>query len=250
MSYHVCVSKDSLDVIDFARKQADPFRTPTIPGVKLDRSKGVDGEKFLEILEPLPKKGGEFAFEQKTTGIYDVGSAAIIETQFTVSCPTTHKLFLRCTSSSFLRGSGGFGGSRPPKPNAVDIPSREPDRVVELTTNEGQARLYRLSGDYNPLHIDPEHAKRVGFKEPILHGLCTFGIASHALVSAWAPTPSTSLVSVRGRFTSPVYCGETLVTETWKVKELGGEVTVAYRVKVKERNVVVMGGGVAVFKNA
>ncbi|KXS21918.1 hypothetical protein M427DRAFT_107296 [Gonapodya prolifera JEL478] len=240
---------DSFDVINSPLKQSSPTRLPAIPGVTLDRTKSVDGERTFEVLKPLPKEGGVLEFEHKIVGVWDVGTAAVLDTQFTLIDPVSRTPYVRCLSSLFLRGSGGFGGQRPPKKDAVEVPKgKEPDRVVELKTGRDQATLYRLSGDYNPLHIDPVHASKSGFKEPILHGLCTFGFASRAILQSWANNDSARFVSMKGRFSSPVYCGETLVVEMWKVKEEEGLLYVAYTVKVKERSVVVMSGGLGVVR--
>jgi len=151
----------------------------------------------------------------------------------------------RLEGSSFMLGAGGFGGPKRPKPALdVEIPITAPHFTQELKTTETQAMLYRLAGDTNPLHIDPAVAERSGFKAPILHGLCTYGHAARSLVSFF---PGLHLRLLRVRFSSPVYPGETLVTEAWKVIEDGNQVVCAFRTSVKERKLVVLNQCVARF---
>jgi peroxisomal enoyl-CoA hydratase 2 len=156
----------------------------------------------------------------------------------------------------FLRGAGGFSTSSPPfsyserksqlnltplsKPSvlAQELP---PDIVVEEQTHPSQALLYRLSGDYNPLHSDPSYAKAAGFPRPILHGLCTFGYATRAIIQFCCGGEPTLIQSVQGRFLLHVFPGETLVTEIWQNKK---ESVATFKLKVKERGKVVLSGTV------
>jgi 3-hydroxyacyl-CoA dehydrogenase/3a,7a,12a-trihydroxy-5b-cholest-24-enoyl-CoA hydratase len=117
-------------------------------------------------------------------------------------------------------------------------PKRNPDAVFEYKTDEGQAALYRLSGDSNPLHIDPDFAQMGGFSRPILHGLCSFGIAARLILKNYASADPRLFKSIKGRFAKPVYPGETLLVETWREKS-----RVHYQVKVKERDIIVISGG-------
>jgi acyl dehydratase len=146
-------------------------------------------------------------------------------------------------NSSFLRGDGGQGGSSEPQPKPRPLPDRPADEVITLTTAANQAMIYRLSGDYNPLHIDPEVAKTGGFDRPILHGLATFGVAGRAVLAALCNNDSARLKRLDVRFASPVYPGETIRTEIWRE----GDGIASYRSSVVERDVVVLNNGYVEF---
>ena len=125
-----------------------------------------------------------------------------------------------CTNwtSAFVRGAGRFGGALQPKKDVPSIPQKNPDFVFDAPTGANQAALYRLSGDRNPLHIDPAFAKAVGFKEPILHGLCTYGITCRRFVQEVFKGDSGKMKSYSARFSSPVLPGETLQIKTWQAR--------------------------------
>jgi len=188
--------------------------------------------------------------KSKLTGIWDGGKGAITENT-AVLYNAKGEPVAKMVSSGFILDAGGFGGPKRPK-NPLDIPAplTAPEKSISYKTRPDQAILYRLSGDYNPLHADPVVAKRVGFPAPILHGLCTYGHAVRALLAAWVDNDTSRFVSIRGRFSSPVFPGETLKTDMWKVKEEGDKIMVAFKTSVEERNVTVINGGVAVFKSA
>lgn len=114
-----------------------------------------------------------------------------------------------------LLNDGGFGGGRPPKTERIALPEREPDFEMREQIPASQALLYRLSGDYNPLHADPDFAAEVGFEQPILHGLCTFGYAGRALVQGACAGDPDKLVIFRGQFSNPVFPGDSLLVRTW-----------------------------------
>ena len=118
------------------------------------------------------------------------------------------------------------------------MPERAPDVTCDLPTLPQAALIYRLSGDYNPLHADPAYARKAGFKMPILHGRATFSVAGHAILKSCCGYDSSRLVSMEGRFSSPVYPGETIRTEMW----IDGS-TVSFRSTVPERNVTVLSNG-------
>jgi acyl dehydratase len=122
-------------------------------------------------------------------------------------------------STAVIRGEGGFGGQPGERPVAPEIPDREPDAKVALPTTEDQPLIYRLSGDRNPLHSDPWFAKNLaGFPKPILHGLCTYGVAGRVLVAKLGGNDATKIKAVGARFTSPVFPGETLTTSVWRTE--------------------------------
>jgi multifunctional beta-oxidation protein len=146
----------------------------------------LHGEQYLEIKKyPIPTSA-RLISRGKLLEVVDKGSAAIVKNGITtVNAETGEELFYNETTV-FLRGCGGFGGQKKPQDRGASTaankpPSRLADVVVEEKTTEEQAALYRLSGDYNPLHVDPGFAKMGGFKVPILHGLCFFGIAGKAV---------------------------------------------------------------------
>jgi 3-hydroxyacyl-CoA dehydrogenase/3a,7a,12a-trihydroxy-5b-cholest-24-enoyl-CoA hydratase len=146
--------------------------------------------------------------------------------------------------TTFVRGAGGWGGDRGPSADVNVPPDRAPDAVVEEKTDDHQALLYRLSGDWNPLHADPGFAQAFGFDRPILHGLCSFGYAGRHVLSAFAPGGDARYFeSIKVRFADSVFPGETLVTEMWK----DGDRRVVFRTKVKERDKVVLSNAAVEF---
>jgi acyl dehydratase len=145
------------------------------------------------------------------------------------------------TQTLFCRADGGFSGSVNQARPVHALPNRDPDKTVELPTISQAALIYRLSGDTNPIHIDPHAAKTAGFPRPILHGLCSFGVAGHALLRAVANYRPESLRSINLRFSAPVFPGETICTEIWEE----GSSRFSFRCRVKERNIVVINNGFA-----
>jgi acyl dehydratase len=122
-------------------------------------------------------------------------------------------------TTAVIRGEGGFGGQPGQRPPAPEIPDRAPDSTIALPTREDQALIYRLSGDRNPLHSDPWFARELaGFPKPILHGLCSYGVAGRALVADLGGGDATKVSAIAARFTSPVFPGETLTTSIWRTE--------------------------------
>ena len=140
-----------------------------------------------------------------------------------------------------MRGDGGCGGTIKEAPAPHALPERAPDTSVTLTTLARAALIYRLSGDYNPIHADPALARKAGFERPILHGLCSLGVATRAVLRACCDDQPDRLRSLQLRFSAPVYPGETLITDVWR----DGEVA-SFRTRVAERNVVVLNNGRAI----
>ena len=175
----------------------------------------LHGEQYLEIRAPIPTEATTTSYPSLVE-VVDKGNAGIVVTGSTTKDKKTGKDLFYNESTVFIRGSGGFGGpakgsDRGPATRVYKAPSRKPDAVVEEQTTEEQAAIYRLSGDRNPLHIDPEFSKVGGFKTPILHGLCFFGIAGKAVVRTFG-----QFKNIKVRFAGVVLPGQTLVTEMWK----------------------------------
>jgi acyl dehydratase len=201
----------------------------------VDAVRVVHGEQGIEIHRPLPVEG-EIIGTTRVTGIVDKGEGkgALLYSEKQV-CGADGTLYATTRSTTFLRGDGGFGGpSGPVKPPHPE-PEGEPYIVVDLPTRPEQALYYRLNGDDNPLHASPSVAAKAGFPRPILHGLCTLGVVTHALIRALADYDSAALKSLDLRFSSPVYPGETIRTEIWRDG--------AFRARLLERDVVVVNNG-------
>ncbi|KAI9311501.1 HotDog domain-containing protein [Dichotomocladium elegans] len=218
----------------------------SIPGMPpFDPNKIVHGEQSMEIFKPFPTSGGDFDLHKTCLGVYDKGSGMVIENAVDLyGKDGTH--YSRMISKTFVRGYGGWNGPKGPKATSYPPPKRAPDAIETFKTATNQALLYRLSGDYNPLHADVELAPKVGFKAPILHGLCTYGITAHAILKHLANNDSNRFRSIEARFASPVFPGETIEIYMWKVDHKDpGVQGVIFAVKVKERDVVVINNGYA-----
>jgi len=176
----------------------------------------LHGEQYLELFKPIPVEGKLISYP-KISGIYDKVKGALVEIDVTTKDAKGEELFMN-RFSTFIRGEGGFGGDRGPEPGN-EPPEREPDRTVSMPTLPQQALLYRLSGDFNPLHADPGFAAMGGFEKPILHGLCTFGIAGRAVLKEYCNDDPARFKAIKVRFSRHVYPGETIVTEMWQVSD-------------------------------
>ncbi|GAA3642253.1 3-hydroxyacyl-thioester dehydratase HtdY [Nonomuraea antimicrobica] len=173
----------------------------------------LHAEQGFELHRELPPAGG-VRTRSTVTGIYDKGSGALVTIESRAVDPDSGELMIVTRSSVFIRGEGGFGGDRGPR-DPWSPPDRAPDHRVTCSTRPEQALLYRLSGDLNPLHSDPEFAARAGFDRPILHGLCTYGVAGRALLHTVAGSDPGRFKAMSGRFSSPVFPGETLTVSIW-----------------------------------
>lgn len=214
------------------------------PATGVDWTKVLHGEQGLQVYRPLPASGTVIG-RSRVTDLIDKGpgKGAILYIERDIIDKATGALLCKVTGSSFLRGDGGFGGKSGPTPRPHQVPERAPDVTLALPTLPQAALIYRLSGDYNPLHADPKVAASAGFRAPILHGLCTYGVVGRALIQAVGDSDPASMRRMDVRFTSPVYPGETVVTEIWRGE--GG--AVSFRARVQERDVVVINNGYAEF---
>jgi acyl dehydratase len=206
-----------------------------IEGIKFNPMMLVHGEQSFEIKKTLPVEG-TITCTPTIRNIFDKGSGMLILTD--VSCVDENGHEVAVTSGSmFIRGLGDFGGERGSSEKIV-MPDRAPDVIHEEKTLETQALIYRLSGDINPLHADPDMAKFGNFETPILHGLATYGFAGRAVLKHFAGNDPSRFKSMSGRFSKEVYPGETLITEMWQTDDC-----VMFQMKAKKRDVVVLSSG-------
>lgn len=189
-----------------------------LSGIKIDLTRILHGEHRIILHGPIPPEGVLW-----TTGevadIYDKGpgKAALIVVRMTTSSQEDGDPLFENEFVIFYRGMGGFGGKPGPPAQPLSPPEgRDPDFRASYPIPENQAALYRLNGDRNPLHIDPQFARMAGFQKPILHGLCSFGYATRAIVHKVCGGDVGLLKEFKVRFTDVVYPGETLITEGWK----------------------------------
>ena len=174
----------------------------------------VHGEQGVELARPIPTSGSA-SITTEVTGIFDKGSGAVITMEGTAVDPSSGAPLWKTSSSIFIRGEGGWGGDRGPSGPRNVAPEREPDHKVSYQTRPDQALLYRLSGDVNPLHSDPDFAKIGGFDRPILHGLCTYGFTGRALLHGLCGGDPERFRSIEGRFSKPVMPGDELTVAMW-----------------------------------
>jgi acyl dehydratase len=184
-----------------------------------DRALLVHAEQSFELHRPLPV-AGTVRTVSTVTGIYDKGSGALVVTENAAADAATGEPLVTSRAGTFIRGEGGFGGDRGAS-EPWQRPEREPDQQVVQQTRPEQALLYRLSGDRNPLHADPKFAARGGFSRPILHGLCTYGVTGRALLHSLCGSDPERFQTMSGRFSHPVFPGETLVVSIWLPKADG-----------------------------
>jgi acyl dehydratase len=192
--------------------ETEPPRV-SYPGIEIELARVLHGSQRVEVHRPIPVAGKARA-TVRVADVWDKGSAAVVVTETSV-CDLEDTPLWTATSSIFARGEGGFGGERGPS-SALPPPDRAPDLVIDTPTLPQQALLYRLLGDRNPLHSDPEFAAAAGFPAPILHGLATYGIVCKALVDGLLDGDVTRMRSFGVRFTGVVYPGETLRTDVWR----------------------------------
>jgi len=248
----VGMGTDPLDEreLDYVYEQGAPLRTvPTLAtvlvpemfpvGLGWDYSQILHSEQRLRLFRPLPpaadlliNKRVVDAFDRGTRG----GALVLLEAEGRLASDDTVIFNMGCTIVA--RGDGGFGGPRGKGIPPHRPPHREPDLSCDITTREDQALLYRLTGDRNPLHADPQRARAVGFERPILHGLCTFGVACRAVLKTICDYDYTLVQEFDARFSAPVLPGDTITTDMWQEGNV-----VSFTCSVKERNALVLRNG-------
>lgn len=185
-----------------------------LPGIQINPMLVLHGEQDVVLHRPIPVRA-KVTTEGSLVGIHDKGKGALLVIEVTTRDKESGDALFTNRFAAFARGEGGFGGDPGPKPGN-EAPSRAPDAVVETPTTPHQPLLYRLSGDKNPLHADPDMAKLGGFDRPILHGLCSFGIVCKAVVDAVLDGAVESVARYQARFAGVVLPGETIVTSMWR----------------------------------
>jgi acyl dehydratase len=198
----------------------------------------VHGEQFIELHRPLPPEG-EASGSSRVAAVYDKGPdrGAILLVETELKTPDGTPL-ATLRSSIFARGDGGFGGPSEGEAPPHQVPDRPADQSIDVPTRPDQALLYRLSGDRNPLHADPNFAKMVGFSRPILHGLCTYGVACRAVMAAYTDMDPAPIRSHQARFSAPVFPGETITVDLWRDEDV-----VSFEARVKARSATVIKNG-------
>lgn len=199
----------------------------------------VHGEHGFTLNEPLKPQGTVIG----RTRILDVvdkgaGKGALVYSERAIFDKASGRPLAALRQTTYCRADGGFGGAKRETPSPHALPDRAPDGTCDLLTRPEMALIYRLSGDLNPLHVDPEFARAAGFPRPVLHGLATFGVAGHALLKVVCGYDPARLTAMAGRFSAPVYPGETIRTEFWRD---GG--VVSFRARVMERDVIAIDHG-------
>jgi acyl dehydratase len=209
------------------------------PGeMNLNRVMVVDGERDITFHRPLPV-AANLLVDSRVLAVFDKGKdkGAVIRHQTVLKNEKGEEL-ATLVASRFARGDGGFGGPSEGQPEPHQVPTRNPDRSIDIATRADQALIYRLCGDRNPLHSDPEFAKRAGFPRPILHGMCTFGITCRGILQTYADYDASAFRQHAARFSSPVYPGETVTLDLWKDSNV-----ISFEARVKARDAVVIRSG-------
>jgi acyl dehydratase len=206
------------EVVNFyARSSAEP-----IPGIpKFDSRRVVDGERKITFLKPLPltSTGRRFEVRGKVLGVYDKGKpGTVVETQSTLVDAASGEAYCVVVGSGFFVGQGGWGGPKGPKTVSYNPPAdRAPTATYELQTTPTSALLYRLNGDYNPLHATPEPGQQMGFGGAIMHGLFSWNTTCHGLLQVLGGSDPANIKEFQCRFASPVKPGDKLVTQMWRM---------------------------------
>jgi acyl dehydratase len=199
----------------------------------------VHGEHALRIHAPVPPQGTVLG-RSRILDVIDkgAGKGVLIYSERRIIDKASGKLLATINQTTFCRADGGFGGQKREAPAPHPIPERTPDIVCDLPTRPETALIYRLSGDVNPLHVEPDFAQAGGYPRPILHGLATFGVVGHALLKSVCGYDPARLTAMAGRFSAPVFPGETIRTEIWR-----DGIIASFRARVVERDVIAINNG-------
>jgi acyl dehydratase len=184
-----------------------------LPGIDLDLRTILHAGQALTVHQPLPA-AGRATVTSRVVHVWDKGKAAVVELESAASDPDGTPLWTT-TTQIWARGAGGFGG-RPGPETPQTAAERDPDHVLDTPTTPGQALLYRLNGDLNPLHADPGFAQAAGFDRPILHGLASYGVVAKALVDSVLDGDASRLKGLSVRFAGPIFPGQTIRTVVWR----------------------------------
>lgn len=205
----------------------------------------LHGEEKTIFHKPLPPQASIIA-DSGVVEVYDKGKGkgAIIVRETVLRDESDGEMLATLVRTIFARGDGGTGGSSDSIPKPHPTPDREPDRMIEYTTAGNQAAIYRLSGDRNPLHIDPERGKAAGFDGPILHGLCTYGLTCRAVLEAYCDFEPDRIASHQARFSAAVLPGDMLRINLWREDEK----TVAFEAEVPARDATVIKNGLTTLR--
>ncbi|KAL1986227.1 hypothetical protein VTN96DRAFT_6742 [Rasamsonia emersonii] len=237
------------EVIDFySRQKSNP-----IPGVpEFDSRRVVDGQRKITIFKPLPtsSEGRKFELRNKVIGVYDKGKAgSVVETEQSIVDKETGEVYSKAVGSSFFVGQGNWGG--PKGPSTVNYPPPEgktPDVVFSVQTGPETAHLYRLNGDYNPLHATPEPGQKMGFGGIIIHGLFSWNSTAHGLLKELGGSDPQNLREFQARFSAPVRPGDKLTTEVWRMGTFQDGFEEVRFVTKNDKGKVVLSNGRALIK--
>ncbi|RCH91603.1 hypothetical protein CU097_004350 [Rhizopus azygosporus] len=251
-TYPLCLllKNDHWDVNSFMERWTAGGPLPGVP--PFDFNKIVHGEQSFEVITPFPVEGGRFKTIKTCVGVYDKGSGMVIDSVVDLYGEKDGVHYCRMGAKMFVRGYGGWNGPKGPAPIIYSLPKgRAPDVIETFVTQRNQALLYRLSGDFNPLHADVKLAPMVGFPRPILHGLCSYGKCAHAITKHFADNDRTRFKSIEARFAQPVFPGEAVEIDMWKTEcHDTNLIAVVFQARVKERNAIVLTNGYAtLYKN-
>jgi acyl dehydratase len=204
----------------------------------------LHGEQRVELHRPLPPEG-TFTTKTRVIGAFDKGKdkGAVVVTE-TAWTDEAGERVVTLTSSQFNRADGGFGGPSTGAPEPHVTPDRAPDLSIDYPTRPDQALLYRLNGDRNPLHSDPDIWTRAGFDRPVLHGLCTYGMTCRAVLQMITGFDPDRIASHQVRFASPVFPGETVTVDLWR-----DDLVISFEARVKARDVTVVKAGKCVLRS-
>lgn len=231
-------------MIDFYAAQKT-VKIPSVP--EFDHTRVVDGQRLVQFLKPLPtsSEGRKFEIRTKVLGCYDKGRpGSVLETQQDLVDAATGDVYSRAIGSAFFVGQGNWGGPKGPATQNFPPPKgKAPDLTFEDQTDRGTALLYRLNGDYNPLHATPEPGKKMGFGGDIMHGLYSFNSTTHGLLRELGGSDPANIKEFQARFASPVIPGDKLVTSVWRTGEVkDGFEEIRFETKVEGKKVCLSNG--------